>query len=154
MRASALGKAQNGVAGGTFSVNVCLSVLELILLKLEKALDPSENAENEIVFLSSRQAVVRKSAEQHISEGQNLQNYKNERIHKKIYNYEKHSDAEKDEIELIYSVRSRKSSVQPLLEFTHFNLILSNSSAIILYFARFCNSFDRLFTKKCKKVCF
>ena len=121
MRASALGKAQNGVAGGTFSVNVGLSVLEFILLQLEKALDPSENAENEIVFLSSRQAVVRKSAEQHISDGQNLQNYKNERIHKKIYNYEKHSDAEKDEIELIYSVRSRKSSVQPLLEFTHFN---------------------------------
>ena len=94
----ALGKAQNGVAGGTFSVNVGLSVLELILLKLEKALDPSENAENEIVFLSSRQAIVRKNAEHHISEGQDLQNHKNKRIYKKIYNYEEHRDAKKDEI--------------------------------------------------------
>jgi hypothetical protein len=66
---AALWKAQNGVAGGAFSVNVGLSVLEFIFLKLEKALYSSENAENEIVFLSSCQAVTRKNSEHHIHKG-------------------------------------------------------------------------------------
>ena len=95
------------------------SVAESILDELKLCGYFFDESEERIVFALSRRDVMRKEAEEHISDDQNLDNSDYPRADEKIEHYKEKAKAEKHEIKAIHAVYSVKRLIKPLLEFIH-----------------------------------